>query len=186
MDREGVTKAAIDGVLAREGGYVNRPEDRGGPTNRGITARTLGDWRKLGRPATVAEVLSSTEEEARAIYKAIYVNDSGAALVLEPNAFELVLDCAVHHGPRQAVRFIQRALGLEPDGILGTRTRTALAMQTRWGHLYRRVLAERFRFLGRWIIRDTTDADHDGVTDTAELAAGLLARVASFVEREVA
>ena len=42
----------IDGVIRRERGYVHHPNDRGGPTNMGITAATLGHWRKLGRVAT--------------------------------------------------------------------------------------------------------------------------------------
>ena len=59
----------LDDILRREGGYVNHPADRGGPTNFGITAQTLGSWRKLGRPATAAEVQALTEPEARAIYR---------------------------------------------------------------------------------------------------------------------
>ena len=59
----------LDEIIRREGGYVNHPADRGGPTNFGITAQTLGSWRKLGRPATTAEVRALTEAEARAVYR---------------------------------------------------------------------------------------------------------------------
>ena len=34
----------VDRVLEREGGYVNHPDDRGGPTNYGITQRVYSDW----------------------------------------------------------------------------------------------------------------------------------------------
>ena len=35
----------LDDILRREGGYVSHPADRGGPTNFGIAAQTLGSWR---------------------------------------------------------------------------------------------------------------------------------------------
>jgi len=180
--RDLIIEAAIDGVLEREAGFVDIPEDRGGATNRGITAATLGAWRKLGRPATAEEVQASTEDEARAIYRAQYVDQSGAGAFTHQPSFELVLDSAVQHGPRQAARFVQRAIGMTDDGMVGPFTRKAITA-TEGPRLYYRILAQRIRFLGRLITHDTTDADRDGVTDTAELAAGLLDRMAGFVER---
>ncbi len=44
----------LDPIICREGDRVNHPADRGGQANFGITAQTLGGWRKLGRPATAA------------------------------------------------------------------------------------------------------------------------------------
>ena len=58
----------IAGIITREGGFVNHSRDRGGATNHGITAMTLGHYRALGRAATVAEVSVLTEAEAHAIY----------------------------------------------------------------------------------------------------------------------
>ena len=51
-------------VLRFEGGFVNNPLDRGGPTNLGITASELGRIRGLGRTATVAEKLQSWSDES--------------------------------------------------------------------------------------------------------------------------
>ena len=53
----------IDDILRREGGYVDHPLDRGGPTNFGITQITLD---ALGVPRSVRDL---TIEEARRITK---------------------------------------------------------------------------------------------------------------------
>ena len=37
---------ALASVFENEGGYSNKPADPGGPTNFGITQRTLAAWRK--------------------------------------------------------------------------------------------------------------------------------------------
>jgi hypothetical protein len=60
----------IDDILAREGGFVNHPADRGGPTNFGVTQATLASWR--GREATIDDVRSLTIDEARDIYRTKY------------------------------------------------------------------------------------------------------------------
>lgn len=98
----------IDAVLVKEGGYVNHPNDRGGPTNFGITqavARTqgfMGDMRNL------------TRAEARDIYWRLYVLkpqfDKVAALS-DVIAAELV-DTGVNMGPATATKILQRSLNL--------------------------------------------------------------------------
>jgi len=101
----------LDEIIRREGGYVNHPSDRGGPTNFGITAQTLGAWRKLGRPATAAEVQALTETEARAIYRHQYITGPGLDVITHPGLLHLLVDAGVHSGPKQAVQWLQSALG---------------------------------------------------------------------------
>ena len=164
--------ALLDEVLRREGGYVNHPADRGGPTKFGITAATLGEWRRLGRAATAQEVSALTTDEARAIYRQRYVADPGFEGIKHPPLLALLVDAGVHSGPKRAVEWLQTALGVSADGVLGPRTRAAL-MSADPVVLYRRVLAARLRFLGRLITQDRRQA---------AFAAGWMNRLAEWVE----
>ena len=60
----------IPNVIVREGGYVNHPNDRGGPTNWGITQNTLTRW--SGSNATIDDVKNLSKDVAAKIYKAFY------------------------------------------------------------------------------------------------------------------
>jgi lysozyme family protein len=124
----------IDDVIRREGGYVDHPEDRGGPTNFGITQATLS--RHLGRPASVADVRRLSRATARQIYRREYFE--GPRLGELPARIQpFVFDAAVNHGPAQAIRFVQRvcdAAGFGPlavDGACGPRTSLAAAAAER-------------------------------------------------------
>ena len=136
----------LDEIIRREGGYVNHPADRGGPTNFGITAQTLGNWRQLGRPATAAEVQALTEAEALAIYRQQYITGPGFEAITHPALLHLLVDAAVHSGPKRAVQWLQTSLGVAADGVIGPKTRAALAAADQ-GVLYGKVLGQRLRHL---------------------------------------
>jgi lysozyme family protein len=121
----------IEGILGKEGGYVNHPNDRGGPTNWGVTQAVArqhgydGDMRELSR------------KEATRILKADYwfkPNLDKLSEISMPIAVKLA-DMGVNMGPAFAGRTLQRWLNalnrhepsLSPDGIIGTRTIDALA-----------------------------------------------------------
>jgi len=117
----------LDEVIAREGGFVHHPADRGGPTRFGITQATLSEW--LGRSTTVDEVRTLEEETAREIYVALYLAGPRVG-TLPPEIVPHVFDMAVNHGPRRAVRMLQEVLGLagwrvDVDGVIGPQTRKA-------------------------------------------------------------
>lgn len=162
----------LDDILRREGGYVNHPADRGGPTKFGITAQTLGEWRRLGRAASAEEVRALTEEEARAIYRQRYLVEPGFEAITHPALLALLVDSAVHSGPKRAVQWLQTALGVTADGVIGPKTRAALA-QADPGALYAKVLGQRLRHLGRLITQDPKQS---------AFAAGWMNRLAEFVE----
>jgi Glycosyl hydrolase 108 len=65
-------------VLAEEGGYTNDPDDRGGPTNFGITIDDLREWR--GTDVTAEDVKNMTKAEAQEIYRSKYWNLWAAGL----------------------------------------------------------------------------------------------------------
>jgi lysozyme family protein len=131
------TSEVIDGVLEREGGYSDHPSDRGGPTKYGITALTLGEWRRMGRPATRAEIKALEPDEARAIYTRRYV---------EPFAWV----------PFDGLRV--QVLGVTPDGIVGQRTRSALNAWP-WRLVNNGVVAARVRLMSNIADEDESQRD---------------------------
>ncbi|MEM7046976.1 MAG: glycosyl hydrolase 108 family protein [Pseudomonadota bacterium] len=121
------TDQLIDDILRREGGFVDHPADRGGPTNFGITQATLSTW--LGREATTDDVRDLAEGTARAIYAQNYLTDPGID-TLPATIIPFVFDAAVNHGPAKAIRMLQRVLGecghdVTVDGVIGPQTRRA-------------------------------------------------------------
>lgn len=162
----------LDDVIRREGGFVNHPADRGGPTKYGITAATLGEWRKLGRRATVDEVRGLAESEARSIYRQQYITAPGFESVTDRHLLELLVDAGIHSGPKRAAQWLQAALGVTADGVIGPQTRAALAASDQ-AALRRKVIGERVRFLGRLITSDPAQA---------VFAAGWMNRMAEFIE----
>lgn len=61
---------ALTQLLKDEGGYTNNPNDKGGPTNYGIT---IADYRKyIKQDGTAQDVKNMTVDQAKAIYKPKY------------------------------------------------------------------------------------------------------------------
>lgn len=116
--------ALIDGIIAREGGFVDHKHDSQGATKYGITKGTLARWR--GRHVTVEDVRRMDVGEARDIYRALYIDQPGFGTLPEPLRLQVV-DFGVNAGPTQAVKTLQRAVMVPVDGILGPVTRRAIA-----------------------------------------------------------
>jgi lysozyme family protein len=123
---------AIDALIEREQGFVNNPNDRGGPTKYGITQATLAKWR--GQAVTVDDVRALEKREARAIYEKRYLTGPHIDRIPHPLLRELVLDIGVLSGPATAIRLLQQCLldehgqALTADGVIGPTTLHAL-----WG-----------------------------------------------------
>ena len=157
----------LEDILRREGGFVNHPADKGGPTNFGITQATLSSFR--GQKCTLDDVKKLTKEEARLIYRTEYIDPF--AFVTGPKLRALVIDSAVNHGTKRAIMWLQEALGVKVDGIVGTQTEKAmlLAQST---VVYRVFLRRRVVFYGS-IIKNNPQQ--------AVFAEGWMRRVAEFI-----
>lgn len=108
-------------VLAREGGKSDTPGDRGGRTAYGITQATFDNWTQH----TGRDVWTITQDEVAAIYRRRYWDLTQCDKL--PKGLDLcVFDSAVQHGPVNAIRFLQRAVGVEADGAFGPDTLGAL------------------------------------------------------------
>lgn len=151
----------IDVILQHEGGFVNHKADRGGPTNLGITQATLSKW--LGRKASIEEVRNLTREEAREIYETNYL--TGPRIHLLPESIRTqVLDMSVNHGPKNAIRMLQRVLNaagfgpVDVDGVLGPQSRNAAERAAaRMGSVLPNALVEeRVRFFEAIVARDAS------------------------------
>ena len=118
----------IDRVLDREGGFVDHPADRGGPTNFGITLDTLACCR--GAAVTREDVRRMKQDEARAIYRNTYFTEPGLDK-LPALVQHVVFDMAINHGPGTAIRLLQEvvdAAGFHciADGCIGLQTMAAV------------------------------------------------------------
>lgn len=138
------TDQIIDDVLAKEGLFVDDPLDRGGPTKHGITAPTLARWRQA--QVTLADIQALTADEARAIYRHLYIEAPGfAAAIPNERLLALVVDYAVLSGPEAATKALQRAIGIADDGVIGPQTKRLLQAQAGSPDVYKRLLADRIR-----------------------------------------
>ncbi len=151
-------------VFQNEGGHVS-PEraieiaDHGGETNLGITQVTLD---RLGLDLKPADI---TTQQATEIYYQHYwrpvsyyeSNDAGLTLAM--------FDARVQHG--RGIRLLQKTVGVKTDGLLGPKSRAAVAEYP--GHfLLLDYHAHRRTLVTRWAARDPR---------RTSLLVGLVARV---------
>ncbi len=127
-------ESIADDILAREGGFVNDPDDPGGPTNHGVT---LGTLERLGLDVTgdgrvdIADVRNLTREQARDIFIQHYYRRPRIDEL--PDAVSAsVFDMYVNAG-NNAVKILQRLLvdmghAVTVDGAVGPQTIGAAAV----------------------------------------------------------
>jgi lysozyme family protein len=116
-------------VLAHEGGYVNNPHDPGGPTCQGITQNVYDTYRKLhGAPLTSVKTISVLEVEEiyrKQYWRSVRGDDMPTGLDYA------IFDFAVNSGLARAIRYLQRQVGVNDDGVLANETIVATIAASR-------------------------------------------------------
>ncbi|TAZ20785.1 N-acetylmuramidase [Rhizobium ruizarguesonis] len=140
---------ALARVLVHEGGYVDDPRDPGGATNQGVTQRTYDAYRRSKKLST-RPVKLMTGPERNEIYRRQYW-DAVQGDTLPDGLDYVLLDGAVHSGPKQSIKWLQRALGASyhgtVDGVIGLATFAALGDTTNYSALIDRICDRRLAFL---------------------------------------
>lgn len=120
-------------IVAREGGFVDDPDDPGGATKYGVTIHTM---RRLGVDLTddgvvdQRDVMALSREQAVEIFIAHYFRKPRLGLApeaLQPSLFDMYVNAGA-----QSVRILQRLLvqmgfAVIVDGVMGSQTAAACA-----------------------------------------------------------
>jgi lysozyme family protein len=107
-----------------EGGYVNNPNDSGGPTNYGITQATLARYR--GKAVNAADVKALTKKEARLIYKKFYWDVLHLDNVGDQNVATVIFNLGMLCGTGMAAKWMQEIGKVKVDLKVGDKTLTAV------------------------------------------------------------
>lgn len=105
-----------------EGGLVDHPADPGGRTNMGVTQRKLDEVRaahpERNLPATVDQL---NHDQVGWIYRIEYW-DRLHLDELPPKLALVVMNAGVNAGIGRAARWLQQALRVKADGVIGAQT----------------------------------------------------------------
>lgn len=165
--------AAYRETMANEGGYSNDPLDRGGETYRGISRRNWPGWegweivdalkKKPGFPGTL-KANAKLQELVKKFYRFNFWTPFLDQMP-QPVA-NWLFDKGVNMGIRQANKLLQRAVGVEPDGMIGPKTLAAIKSENpnnlvsrcrdEAKRFYRSLVAQdqsQERFLKGWLAR---------------------------------
>lgn len=110
---------AFDLLIGHEGGYANHPNDPGGETMWGITARVA---RQAGYHGAMRDL---PRETAKTIARNQYWDKVRAEELPLGVRFD-VFDTGYNSGTTTAVKILQRAVSVTDDGVFGPSTMAAV------------------------------------------------------------
>jgi lysozyme family protein len=139
-----------DFILSFEGGYVNHPNDKGGPTNMGVTLKT---WQTQGYDKNgdgridAKDVKLITKADAISILRRCYWNRWKADAIKDQSIANILVDWVWLSGT-PGITLVQAMLGVTADGIVGSKTLKALNAQPP-KQFFERIKARRKQYIAR-------------------------------------
>jgi len=101
--------------------YENDSTDTGGCTHFGLILDDVKTF--FNKPnATCEDVKALTKDDAKAMYKKMYWDKFKADEIKNQSLAEYIVDGAINQGVGTITNYIQQILGLEADGIFGSKT----------------------------------------------------------------
>lgn len=163
-------------VMGHEGGYVNDPQDRGGETYAGITRKNYPDWEGWPivdryKPLERGEIIEDVElsGQVKAFYKRTQWDKVKGDLIDSQKVATFLFDWYVNSG-RTGIKEAQRAVGLTPDGVIGT------ASLQKINKYHERTMLDILKNARRSFVRDIVKVD----PSQRKFLNGWLNRIASF------
>ena len=128
----------FDKLISHEGGYVFNPHDPGGETKFGISKRSYPHL----------DIHSLTLADAKTIYRRDFWDRAQCDKMHPDLAFDL-FDGAVNSGIGQAIRWLQRAVGVADDGVVGPLTLASINRENDTSAIRARYNGHRLDFMTR-------------------------------------
>lgn len=119
-------------IIQHEGGYVNDPDDKGGETYRGITRKNFPSWPGWEtvdnyKPLNRGEIINSgiLDASVNQFYKLHFWDNIKGDRIDNQSVATYIYDWYVNAG-RNAIKELQRVLGITDDGLFGNGTLAAI------------------------------------------------------------
>ena len=116
-------------VLRLEGGFVNHPADKGGPTKYGVI---LSTWKEHGYDKDkdgdidAEDIRLLSEDDAKYIAKKVFWDFFQADFILNQSIAEFIVDWGYNSGRVTVAKKLQKLLNVSADGLIGVQSLNAI------------------------------------------------------------